>query len=150
MKNLLIVFFGGGLGSLMRYFVNRWVSGVITVLYPSGTLVANITGCFLIGFFIFYTERLGPNALNWRLFLVTGLCGGYTTFSSFSFEKRANDNQSSNIQYALLHFGKCHLRFFGYLYRDFISTPHLSLKVRDEGCYLKKNTISKKNSNKFA
>jgi len=86
MKTVFIIFFGGGLGSLMRFAVNRWISGFVTGLYPWGTFLVNITGCLLIGFFVFYSERMGPNSLNWRLFLVTGLCGGYTTFSSFSFE----------------------------------------------------------------
>jgi fluoride exporter len=86
MKVLLIIFFGGGLGSLLRYGVNRWVAGLATSAFPYGTFLVNITGCFLVGFLVFYTERFGTNALNWRLFLVTGFCGGYTTFSSFSFE----------------------------------------------------------------
>jgi len=56
-----------------------------------GTLLVNITGCLLIGFFVFYftEERYGVASLPWRLFLVTGLCGGYTTFSSFSLENMA-------------------------------------------------------------
>jgi CrcB protein len=86
MKVLLIIFFGGGLGSLLRYVVNRWVAGLVMSSFPYGTFLINITGCFLIGFLIFYTEKLGTSAINWRLFMVTGFCGGYTTFSSFSFE----------------------------------------------------------------
>jgi CrcB protein len=86
MKTVFIIFFGGGLGSLMRYGVNRSISGLVTGIYPWGTFLVNITGCLLIGFFVFYSARMGSNSLNWRLFLVTGLCGGYTTFSSFSFE----------------------------------------------------------------
>ncbi|MET4081296.1 CrcB protein [Pedobacter sp. UYP30] len=86
MKIILIIFFGGGLGSVLRFIVNRWVVGFVNSAFPYGTFIVNITGCFLIGFFVFYTERFGANALNWRLFLITGFCGGYTTFSSFSFE----------------------------------------------------------------
>jgi CrcB protein len=89
MKIWILVFFGGGIGSLCRYFISRWISGNFFTNYPFfGTLIVNITGCLLIGFFVFYftEDRFGPASLSWRLLLVTGLCGGYTTFSSFSLE----------------------------------------------------------------
>jgi CrcB protein len=88
MKIWILVFIGGGIGSLFRYLLSRWVNGTVISSFPYGTFIVNITGCFLIGFFLFYfTEgRFGTSSLTWRLFLVTGICGGYTTFSSFSSE----------------------------------------------------------------
>ncbi|TZF81721.1 fluoride efflux transporter CrcB [Pedobacter sp. BS3] len=86
MRPLLIIFLGGGLGSVLRYLVNRWVTGLIASVFPYGTFLVNITACFLIGFLVFFSDRLGAGSLNWRLFLITGLCGGYSTFSSFTFE----------------------------------------------------------------
>lgn len=86
MKFVLLIFLGGGIGSLGRYLLNRWISGLVISSFPYGTFIANVTGCFLIGFLVYFTERFGTASLPWRLFLVTGFCGGYTTFSSFSFE----------------------------------------------------------------
>ena len=95
MKIWALVFIGGGIGSLLRYLVNRWISGTIISGFPYGTFVVNITGCFMIGFFVVYFSevRFAAASLPWRLFLVTGICGGYTTFSAFSLE---NVNLLSN------------------------------------------------------
>ena len=89
MKIWILVFLGGGIGSVCRFLVSRWITGITAPnLFPYGTFIVNITGCFLIGFIVCYlTEgRLGMATVPWRLFLVTGICGGYTTFSAFSNE----------------------------------------------------------------
>jgi len=86
MRVLLLVFTGGGLGSVLRYLMSRWFNETMISAFPFGTFVVNIIGCFFIGFVIFYTERYGEQADTWRLFLATGLCGGFTTFSAFSLE----------------------------------------------------------------
>lgn len=86
MQALLLIFVGGGIGSLMRYGLGRWINNTIISHFPFGTFAVNLIGCFLIGFIIFYTEHDKEHVQQWRLLLVTGLCGGFTTFSSFSIE----------------------------------------------------------------
>ena len=80
-----MVFLGGGLGSCSRYFISKVISSEVETIFPLGTFTVNITGCFLIGIFIGIIERFQLHP-NWTLLLVTGFCGGFTTFSSFSYE----------------------------------------------------------------
>lgn len=85
MKILLFIGLGGFIGSIGRYLVQQLIQNSTTSLFPYGTLLVNITGCFLIGLF-FALSLKGNMSDEWRLFLVTGICGGYTTFSAFSME----------------------------------------------------------------
>ena len=79
----------GGLGSIARYLTASAVANRLGSRFPWGTLVVNVTGCFLIGLIMtLLTERLQPHP-NWRLALVVGFLGGYTTFSSFEWETYA-------------------------------------------------------------
>ena len=88
----LWVMAGGALGTAGRYFVSGWVANRFGETFPWGTLLVNVTGCFVIGFYAALTEpgegRLlaGPTA---RQFFTAGVCGGYTTFSSFSLQTLA-------------------------------------------------------------
>ncbi len=82
----LIILIGGGTGSLARYLAGTAISSRFGTRFPVGTMVVNVTGCFLVGLVMtLLTERL-PLHPYWRLALVVGFLGGYTTFSSFEWE----------------------------------------------------------------
>ena len=85
-KNILLVGLGGGIGSIFRYLSQRLVYKIYPVHFPWGTLGINIIGCFLIGLFWGMSFRTFDTNENWKLFLMTGLCGGFTTFSAFTLE----------------------------------------------------------------
>jgi len=86
MKDLFVIGLGGALGSICRYLVQVWADRYVTTSFPAGTLLVNLTGCLLIGLLYGLFTRNGGMGLEWRLFLITGICGGFTTFSSFSYE----------------------------------------------------------------
>ncbi|HXJ91285.1 MAG TPA: fluoride efflux transporter CrcB [Terriglobia bacterium] len=82
----IMVMVGGAIGSLTRYVTGSAVMSRFGGRFPLGTLVINVSGSFLIGVLMtLLTERFQPHP-NWRLLLVVGFLGGYTTFSSFEYE----------------------------------------------------------------
>ncbi|MCM8558256.1 fluoride efflux transporter CrcB [Sphingomicrobium sediminis] len=83
MSHALAVFLGGGLGALLRYGVGKWTLAWFGSGFPVGTLAVNVVGSLMIGLAIGALEGVGPTA---RLFFVTGLLGGFTTFSAFSLD----------------------------------------------------------------
>lgn len=86
MQQILWVGLGGFLGSILRYLISRLNTSSITLGIPIGTLSANILGSLLIGILIgIFSKETLPHP-NIKLFLVTGFCGGFTTFSTFSHE----------------------------------------------------------------
>ena len=86
MDRYLVVLAGAGLGGLTRYALGAWIMARSGVRFPLGTFLINISGSFCIGLVMtLLTERMQPHP-NWRLFLVVGVLGGYTTFSSFEYE----------------------------------------------------------------
>ena len=85
-KNFLIVGLGGAVGSMLRYGVQKIFQVQTVATFPTGTLLVNIAGCFLIGILWSLVSR----SLTWndemKLLLMTGFCGGFTTFSAFTLE----------------------------------------------------------------
>ncbi len=87
MKQVLLVFVGGGIGSALRFLISKNLNQVSSI--PLGTLLVNFSGSLLIGLILglgLKQEMLSPNT---TLLLATGFCGGFTTFSAFSFENQA-------------------------------------------------------------
>jgi len=86
MKNILLVGLGGGIGSIARYLSQRWFAANFAYAFPWGTFAVNVAGCLLIGLLWGVNIRSAEVHEGWKLFLMTGLCGGFTTFSAFTME----------------------------------------------------------------
>jgi len=88
-RDFVIVSIGAIFGANARYIISRFAAKMLGPVFPYGTLFINVTGSMIVGFFMIWaTERvlLDP---RWRLFIVIGFCGAYTTFSSYPFESMA-------------------------------------------------------------
>lgn len=85
MKNLIFVFIGGGLGSVLRFLIGKWLNNSENGI-PYGTFAANILGSLLIGVILGYAAKSDALSQNHTLLLATGFCGGFTTFSTFAYE----------------------------------------------------------------
>ncbi|WP_026777044.1 fluoride efflux transporter CrcB [Polaribacter sp. Hel_I_88] len=85
MKNLILVFIGGGFGSVLRYVISKWLNNSENGI-PYGTFAANILGSLLIGLILGYAAKSDAISQNQTLLLATGFCGGFTTFSTFAYE----------------------------------------------------------------
>lgn len=86
---------GAVLGANLRYFLSRIITRFSDAAFPVGTLIINVTGSLLLGFFLIWTtERVLANPL-WRWLVAVGFCGSYTTFSSYAFETMAYFEQGN-------------------------------------------------------
>jgi len=88
MKQLLLVFLGGGLGSLLRYIISKTFNNYFEHFYL-GTFLVNMIGCLIIGLVLGLSYKNNLLSQNQTLLLTTGFCGGFTTFSSFAFENHS-------------------------------------------------------------
>ncbi|MDO5977597.1 fluoride efflux transporter CrcB [Flavivirga spongiicola] len=85
MKHLLLVFLGGGFGSVLRFVIGKYLNSAETGI-PYGTFAANILGSLLIGIILGLAAKNDSLTQNQTLLLATGFCGGFTTFSTFAYE----------------------------------------------------------------
>jgi fluoride exporter len=104
LRTLLLIAIGGGIGSVFRYLTTIFVQKYYSNIFPLATLITNILGCLLIGLLFGFLEKNQLTNSNLKWFLITGFCGGYTTFSAFGFENYSLFN-SNNIPLALLYIG---------------------------------------------
>ena len=85
-KSLLIVGFGGFIGTAFRFLISRYIQVSFTSVFPWGTFIVNILGSLLLGIFFGISEKGNFMTPEWRIFLTVGFCGGFTTLSSLSNE----------------------------------------------------------------
>ena len=89
MKDIFIISIGAIVGANARWIISRFLARTIGPVFPYGTLLINVSGSFVVGWFMIYaTERVLIDP-RWRLLIVVGFCGAFTTFSSFAFETMA-------------------------------------------------------------
>ena len=89
MNRVLVISIGAILGANARWFISRFASRILGPVFPYGTLFINVTGSFIVGFFMIWSSERVLLDPRWRLLVVIGFCGAFTTFSSFAFETMA-------------------------------------------------------------
>lgn len=114
MKVLLFVFLGGGLGSTLRYLISKYLniaSYSNSISIPLGTLTVNIVGSLLLGLILGLALKYDSFSSNALLFLATGFCGGFTTFSAFAFENQELLKSGDYLHFAVYTLGTLILGF---------------------------------------
>jgi CrcB protein len=104
LRTLLLIGVGGFLGSISRFLIGQGLHRIFDTVFPIGTMTVNIVGSFIIGVVYSLAER--DNLINpeLRMFLAVGFCGGFTTFSSFTFDK-LNLLKDSGFLYLSMYLG---------------------------------------------
>lgn len=104
MKQLLLVFIGGGFGSTLRYVIGKYMNSTETGI-PWGTFTVNILGSLLIGIILGLAAKNDALSSNQTLLLATGFCGGFTTFSAFAYENHVFLKAGDFTSFALYTIG---------------------------------------------
>jgi CrcB protein len=104
LKTILLIALGGGIGSAFRYLTYIIVQKYYASHFPIATFISNAIGCLLIGLFVGFLERNEFENSDLKWFLITGLCGGYTTFSAFGYEN-ISLFQNNNYGMAFIYIG---------------------------------------------
>ena len=99
MRDFVIVSIGAIVGANARWIISRYAAKLLGPVFPYGTLIINIAGSLIVGFFIIWTSERVLVDPRWRLLIVVGFCGAFTTFSSYAFETMAYFEQG---QWALM------------------------------------------------
>ncbi|SHI62244.1 camphor resistance protein CrcB [Tangfeifania diversioriginum] len=122
LRTILLVGTGGFIGSVMRYLVQIFVERDMSSTFPYGTLVANIVGSFIIGVVFALAGKGNLMSAEWRMFLAVGICGGFTTFSSFAYNNFTMLKENT--------FGPFFLNVFGSLFLGILAVYLGVLLVR--------------------
>lgn len=105
MKSIALIGLGGGIGSILRYLLtNATEARFVPSHFPYGTLIVNVSGCFVIGLVYALSGKLNMSP-ELRGFLATGICGGYTTFSAFSYQSISLMREGHTTQFIAYVFG---------------------------------------------
>ncbi len=110
LKNILFIGLGGAFGSILRYLIGFYILKYFPTISNLGTLIVNILACFLVG--IFVGISLQNNQILYKLLLITGFCGGFSTFSAFAFENIQFINKGEYLM-AMVYIGLS--LFFGFM-----------------------------------
>ena len=96
-SDFLVISIGAIFGANARWVISRFAARIISPVFPYGTLFINVTGSFVVGFFMIWSSERVLLDPRWRLLVVVGFCGAFTTFSSFAFETMAYFQQGQWI-----------------------------------------------------